>query len=263
MKIFLLLLLGALAGAGIVGIHRDSTRLRGRIAEARRQHELAAHLRGENQRTQKLVMRSANDAAGAAQAIHADLERARGEVAALEKHATERHAQLAAKSAADATALATNRDPKTGLTRLERFQNTGQATPAAAFQTLVWAAMKGDEAMLAQVGTISAAARTKAEALIAGLPEGGRAQWTPEKIAAMFFTGAFGEVTAAQIAQESPKDAGHVALGIRITNGDKEQIVTFQWQLGASGWQVVFDEKLLGAVQKKIANALGPPAPKK
>ena len=188
--------------------------------------------------------------------------RARAEIVEWEKRAAERTQQLAAKATAESAALEANRDPRTGLTRLEHFQNLGQSAPATAFQTLVWAAMKGDDATLAQVSMVSESARAKAEALIARLPESGRAQWTPEKLAAMFFTGAFGEVTAAQVLAENPKDQQHVALSVRLVGAGKETTIPLLTQLGANGWQVVFDEKMFGAVQKKIAKAEMPPAKK-
>ena len=261
-KIGLLVCVIAVGVMAVGGLHWDSVRLRARVAEARRQHDRLDRLRAENRRTQELVAQSQADQAGAAQSIHADVVVARRTVAELEKRAAEKHAQFAAKTATDAVALETNRDPRTGLTRLEHFQNSGQGAPASAFQTLVWAALKGDDAMLAQVSTISSPARTKAEALIARLPENTRAQWSPEKLAAMFFTGAFGEVTAAQVLAETPKDAGHVALSIRLAGGGKDATIPLLAQLGPSGWQVVFDDKLLGAVQKKIASAEGPPLKK-
>ncbi len=255
-------MLVAAGAVAVGGLHLDNARLRTRVADSHRQRERLERLREENRRAQEIVKRSQTDETGAARAVHDDVVRVRGEVAALEKRAAEQHARLTAKTAAEAETLANNRDPQKGLTRLEHFQNLGQGTPGAAWQTLVWGALKGDDAVLAQVITISAPALAKAEALIAGLPEGARAQWTPEKLAAMFFTGAFNEVTAAQVMTENTKDAQHVELRVRLKSGTKEPIIPFQWELGAKGWQVVFEEKFLGAVRKKIAGAEGP-SPKK
>jgi hypothetical protein len=262
-KIGLLVVFIAACAVAITGLYLDNARLRARIADSRRQHDRIEQLRAENRRAQALVTQSQTDEAGALQAIHRDVVRVRGEVVDLEKRAADKHALLARKTAAEAEALASNRDPSRGLTRLEHFQDVGQATPAAAFQTLVRAALNGDEAALARLSTISPGARTKAEALIARLPENSRAQWTPEKFAAMFFTGAFaGEVAAAQMLTETPKDPEHVALSVRINGAGKDATIPFLTQLGPTGWQVVFDEKLLGAVQKKIAQAEPPPEKK-
>ena len=116
--------------------------------------------------------------------------------------------------------------------------------------------------MLAQVSTLSPAARVKAEAFIAGLPDAGRAQWTPEKLAALFFTGVFTEVTAAQVLEGTEQDAQHATLNVLLKGDSKSPTIPLHWQLGPNGWQVVVDEKYLGVVHHKIANAEGPPAKK-
>ena len=254
LKIALAVLLLGAGGAAIVFLHLSNAQMRQRLASRQLLNQTVARLRAGIAESKETLARTQGDEVTAKAAIHADVLRARAEVAEWEKRAVERNQQLTMKAAAEAAALDANRDPQKGLTRLVHFQNLGQAAPSAAFQTLAWAALKGDDAMLAQVSTLSAAARAKAEALIAGLPESGRARWTPEKLSAMFFTGALGEVTAAQLLTEEVKDPQHVALNVRLTSGGKETAIPFLAQLGANGWQIVFDEKMLGVVQKRIAN---------
>ena len=260
LKIAIVVLVVGVSGAAIVFLHLSNAQLRQRLAALQLRNQTVTRLRSDNAELKDTLARAQGDEAVAREAIHADATRARAEIAEWEKRAAERSQQLAAKTTAESAALEANRDPQKGLTRLEHFHNLGQASPDNAFQTLGWAALKGDDATLAQVSIVSAAARAKAEALIAGLPESGRAQWTPEKLAAMFFTGALGEVTAAQVLAEDVKDPQHVALSVRLTGGGKETAIPLLAQLGANGWQIVFDERMLGAVQKKIANAEGPPA---
>lgn len=256
--------LALVAGAGaIVFLHLSNEQLRRRIADTQGRGRVAASLSKGNEALKSLLARSQGDAEAAGRAIHEELTQVRQEVVAAERAAENRRQQLAAKAETEAGDLAANRDPRRGLTRLEHFKNRGQATPAGAFETLVWAAMKGDDAALAQVSTISSQARARAEKLIAGLPENARGQWTPEKLSAMFFTGAFNEVSAAQVVTETTVDARHAALSIRLTGGAKDATVPLQWELGADGWRVVFDEKLLGAVQKRIANEGRAQVPKK
>lgn len=254
-KTALVVLAVGVSGAVIGILHLRNAQLRQRLVTSQQRDQTAARLRAEIAQSKETLARTQGDEGAVRAAIHADVMRTRDEVAAWEKRAAERNQQLTTKAAAAAVALEANRDPQKGLTRLEYFQNLGQAAPVSAFQTLVWAALKGDDATLAQVSTLSAAARTKSETLIAGLPESGRAQWTPEKLAAMFFTGALGEVTAAHVLAEEVKDPQHVALNVRLTGSGKETAIPFVAQLGMNGWQIVFDEKMLGAVQKRIANA--------
>jgi len=56
----------------------------------------------------------------------------------------------------------------------------GQAMPTAATTTLVWAALKDDEAMIARLCTMSEKARAQAQALTARLPEDAQVRWTHE-----------------------------------------------------------------------------------
>lgn len=262
LKIVLIVLALGTSGAVIAFLHLSNAQMRQRIAAQQQRNQMVTRLRVGIAESKDTLARTQGDEGAAREAIHAEVIRARTEIAEWEERAAEKNAQLRAKTSADTAALETNRDPRTGLTRLEYFQNLGQATPGAAFQTLVWAAMKGDDATLGQVSMVSGPARAKAEEMIARLPESGRAQWTPEKFAALFFTGFFNEVTAAQVLAETPKDPEHLALNVRVTGGGKEVSIPLLTQLGPNGWQVVYEEKFLGAVQKKIANAEGPP-PKK
>ena len=67
-------------------------------------------------------------------------------------------------------------------------------------------------------------------------------------------------VVPGTVLAEEVKDPQHVALSVRLTGSGKETAIPLLVQLGANGWQIVFDEKMLGAVQKRIANAERPPA---
>lgn len=59
----------------------------------------------------------------------------------------------------------------------EYYRNEGNATPHAALQTFAWACDRGDVETVARLLFIEPAARPKAEAFWAGLPESVRAQW--------------------------------------------------------------------------------------
>jgi hypothetical protein len=121
--------------------------------------------------------------------------------------------------------------------RLEHFQNKGQATPAAAFQTFVWAAMKGEDATLAGMIALDHAAREKGTAVVAALPEETRTKYpTPEKLAALFFAAALTGQPSAQVLDVSFPDAQHATVQVRGLT-DKTQKIPMQ--LGPQGWQIV------------------------
>lgn len=254
LKIGLVVVVVAGLGAAAIFLHRQNDRVRSRVADLQRRPPPSDSLRQENVRLRALLAHAsaAGGAAEATDAVHAEVARARAEVAKLEKAAERRRRQREAQVAADEQALATNRDPNAGLTRLEQFQNVGQATPRAACQTLVWAATKGDAAVLADLFLLPETARAKAEELIAGLPEAARERWTPEKLAALYFTAVTTDMSAAQIADETFDGAQHATVMLRIPGVDEAKSKV-ALQLGAGGWQVIVPDIAIDVMRRKIA----------
>src|SRR5687767_12195451 len=171
-KIGLLVVAIVLALGSVAFLRLDNARLRQRIVDEQRRSERAGRLRDENTRTQQLLKVAAQGETAAAKAIRAESERVRAEVRQLEQRAREKRAAMRAQEAADVVSLATNRDPEKGLVRLENFQRAGRATPTAAFQTFVWATMKGEDELLAQMIAIDSGAKEKATEIVLALPAG-------------------------------------------------------------------------------------------
>ncbi len=260
LKFGTLVVLAAVAGIAIF-FHWQNTRLRERIARLPRRTESVNALRVQNERLRTFLSGTQSGGADAGQAMRKEMERMRGEVTKLEQHAELRHAQLAAQTANDAASLASNRDPQRGLVRLENFQNVGQATPNAACQTLVWAALKGDEVALEKLLYLSGTARAKAETILANLPQAAQADWTPEKLAALVFSGIITDVPAAEITGEETIDSQHATVSLRIP-GVATAKSRLNFQLGATGWQVVVTEEQIAAVQRRMAAAIATPPTK-
>jgi hypothetical protein len=251
LKTGLLIVFVAATGAASVFLHRQNERGRRRLADLRAGGRSTTALHEDNARLRALVQ-ATTAGHDATEAIHAAVEQARAEVAKLERMAAVRHAELAAEAASDQQALANNRDPNAGLTRLEYFQNVGRATPRAACQTLVWAALKGDEAALNELSVLSAVNRERAEELIATLPEAERTRWTPEKIAALYLSAVVTDVSAAEIGAEELTDAGHAWVTLRIPHVDEAKS-KLELRASAAGWQVVLPENAIDVMRRKIA----------
>lgn len=255
-----LIVLFLFAGAaGLVIVRADNARWRKRIADARRQSAQARLLREDNQRMQALVTRTGLDEGDGARAIHSDLVRARAEVSVLESRALEARSQLRGQEAKDAASMASNRDPEKGMTRLEYFQNVGQSTPSAAFQTFVWATLKGEDEKLAKMITFTEAERKKAESVVAALPEEARQKYpTPEKLAVLFLAVKLTEIPSAEVADVSFQDSQHATVDVR---GISEKTEKIQTQLGAQGWQIVVSAGIAERVGRLVSDGT-PPAKK-
>ncbi len=225
-----------MAGTAVVLLRVDNNRLRRRVADRHQQVEQAARLRDDNERVRQLLAQTQISDDAADRAIHDELIRVRLEAEGLERHARELHEQRRMQAVKDADDLANNHDPEKGLTRLENFQDVGQATPSTAFQTFVWASLKGEDGKLASMINISGEAREKLDAVIAGLPEDARARIsTPEKLAALFFAVALTGRPSAQVTDVSFQDPQNaVVLVAGLT--DRPQKIPLQ--LGVQGWQI-------------------------
>lgn len=243
--------LALVVGSGaLVLLHLDNRRLRLRLAESEKQQSRAATLHAENTRLQQLLTSDARGAGERATTVRAQLHDARAEIAALEKHAAARYAEKTEHAAREAAQLEHNRDPRLGPVRPEHFKNLGRATPTAAFQTLVWAGMAGDEAEIARLCSAPEKARAEAKALIAGLPEAARATWTPEKLAALWVSGAFTEMAALQIVGERFEDPNSAVVSFRIQGRDDVENVKLR--LSPTGWQVMLPSNAVAKLEKKL-----------
>lgn len=243
------------AGAGLALLHLENRRLEHRVAARAAEFGRAAALRRDNRELQAGVQTGPWPAAADMARQIAD---ARREVAVLEQHARELAAQQARQTAFDRDSLASNRDPRTGLTRLEFFQPAGRLTPAAAVQTAIWAAMKGDDRALMEATALRPDTRTKAEALVANLPAETRAQWTPEKLAALWMSSVINDVSALQITDETYEDPRHAMVNLRIANHDQPEHVNLR--LTSSGWKIILPGKEIDELSRRVS-AVASPSP--
>jgi hypothetical protein len=258
LKISLVVLL---LGTGLlvaVLLRLDNNRLRKNLAAAGQRQQQVAQLRTENERTRALLAKTDTTDAESARAVEADLQRLRGEVAALEKSAQARAGTAQAQAQGDALALEQNRDPEAGLVRLEHFRDAGQATPAAAFQTFVWAAMRGEEAKQAGMVAFAGAGRAAVEVIVAALPEADRAKYsTPEKLIALFFADAFTQMQAAHVTSVTLSDPQHAMLTVRGLTPREQKIPL---QLGPGGWQIAVPENMGRGLENWVRRKTGEPA---
>lgn len=256
-KITLLLIALAGFGAAIALFHLDNARLRRQLAAARVTNTRTSRQQEDNRRLEAFIAQARSDRTTADQAIDAELARLRADVASAERNAQQAHAAAAALRLRDAQALATNRDPRQGLTRLEYFTDVGQATPEGAFQSFVWAATQGKDDRLVGLIHIDAGAREKADALMAALSEADRVKFpTAERVAALLVADAMTMRTAAQIIDVTMPDSDHAVVEVRGLS-DRSQKISFE--RSASGWQLSVNSRMVARltawVQSKAASS--------
>ena len=248
---YILVALALLVGAaGLTLLHLENRRLQRRVAAGSARAAEAARLREDNARLERLLTSQGQGAEASRALVRRDTERLRAEIAALERNAEQQRAARDATTMRDEATIAANRDPRQGVARLEHFQNRGQTTPSAAFETLVWAALKGDDTTLASVTALNSATKAKAEAFLAQLPAEQRAPWTPEKLGRLWFTGLFTEVSALQIIGENRSDADESVLRLRFPGRDDEEKLAVR--LTPDGWKVLVPGAAVEHLKKKL-----------
>jgi hypothetical protein len=247
----LLLGIGALVAAGaLLVLHLDNQRLRQRLVQHHAQHQQAFALHQENLRLQTALEAGGRDTKQAAGAVEAELKNLRDQITQLETKAVGEHAERLDREAHENQELATNRDPTRGFVRPEYFKERGQSTPTAAFETLVWAAMNGDENVVQKVTVLKPITRAQAEALIARLPQEIRSQWSAEKLAALWAAGALMEAPALQLTGEHTKDFANSSITFRLLGATKDEHVRLKRT--PEGWKVVLPDSFVEKVEKKI-----------
>lgn len=145
----------------------------------------------------------------------------------------------------DAAGSAPVSSPPVRVQRMaEYYRNEGNATPLATLQTFAWACDRGDTGTVRRMLFIEEAARPKAEAFMAGLPENVRAQWkTVDEMAAAILTESimarpFPRADVLETA--TPEEVAPGRIKLRLPNVPKDGT---EYQQTAEGWKYVLTEK--------------------
>ncbi|HEY4245615.1 MAG TPA: hypothetical protein VGM64_02100 [Lacunisphaera sp.] len=204
----------------------------------------------------------------------------------LKKLAADRHAMSALlveleamKRRADSTArLATPRPiEKPVQPAMERgpvpaslWKNAGQTTPAAAFETLLWASAGGDLDSLARVLDLDSVTRVEATEVLDRLPSAMRQEiGTPERLVALM-TAKDAPMGSAEILsayeEGGTKDASHAPILTRLnarvvdTEGNaKELLLNLRANTGT--WRLVVPDAAIEKYAALLQNPVTPPPP--
>lgn len=216
-------------------------RLRAELATTR---ELAA----ENQALAGKLPTS--DQLAALRADHTAVQQMRSELARLRAQA--------AKSRSTPTVIDYPPGMPPAIVLSSDWTYAGRATPAAAIETLLWAAMGGDLDALAQTLVLDDAAKAKANALLNSLPASSRSEYaTPERFVALF-TAKDLPNGAMQLVSETKQPSGEVMMRVRLfqPDGSTRSTTVLARQTGGE-WRLAVP---LSAIDKYAAVLQGPSA---
>lgn len=153
------------------------------------------------------------------------------------------------------------------MAKAEEWTNAGHATPAAAFETLLWAAAGGDLEVLARSLAIAAGDRAQVEAVWREVSAATRAEFgTPERLFAAL-TAKDVPIGSAQVFHQAvlkpgewgaPAGTERAVVAARITDAEKKgKTIAFQLERADDGWRVL----LPGAAIRQYRDALRGAAP--
>jgi hypothetical protein len=239
----------AVLAVTIVQIEADKSRLRRQLAPLSQSAANLDRLRADSARNRALLAQFKTSSDAGTKAIRAELIAARAELGALETKAAGSRADASATPSIEA-----NRDPTKAMTKLDYLSNAGRATPEAAFQTLIWAALKGREPEMAACVSLDSAARAKAEGLLAGLSAEARAKYgTPEQLVGLVFSHGVLESTAFQFATSSVADGDRATLAVRVRAATgRENEMKIPMVRAVDGWSMAVGEKQIDVIRRGL-----------
>jgi hypothetical protein len=189
-----------------------------------------------------------------AEVVRSEIEKTRQEIAQ-----SERLWQRLAKAPAatpHAQHFTENRDPEKGPVRIKDFRDVGQATPGAAFQTVIWALATENYSALVPLLRISPNGHEKLRAMVARMDAAGQKRFDPaEKIVGLLLARDFLDQDGYEIgAATEPDVTGQVKLSVlRVRSGNQnKQEKKLPLVRGPSGWQLPITDKLIDDIPRYL-----------
>jgi hypothetical protein len=250
------LTLGLLAaGFAILGVvllvqRQSATRLRAEVDDLRRQNRTLADLRAEHERL-------------SGQQIPADeLQRLRDDHEAIRRLHSEiddlKNRPIAPAPVAPASSVV--------LVPASAWKNAGRATPASAFESVLWAATHGEvDALIGMLDFRAGGADRKLEELFTGLPAEVRAQYdSPQKLFATLLAAQISPGVAAMgvVPQEGigTKDATIIKVQLEDPQG-RQKDTTYGFVRYPDGWRFVVPSLMVASYAQLLPGATAAPAP--
>jgi len=251
-KLTLVLLAAGLAILGVVLLvqRQTATRLHAEADDLRQRNQILANLRAEHgflteqQIPVEELERLRDD--------HEAIRRLRSEIDGLKNR------PLAPAPVAPADTLS--------LVPASAWKNAGRATPAAAFESILWAATHGDvEALIGMLDFRASGADRKLEELFAGLPTEVRAQYgSPEKLFATLLAAQIPPAVAAMgvVPQEDPGARNATKINVRLEGPEgRQKDMTYGFVRYPDGWRFAVLSVMVASYAHLLPGATAAPAP--
>lgn len=195
-------------------------------------------------------------AAQAPAALGAELAKLREEIAAMRK-GTDALGKFAAMAQAAQSLKALEKAGDAAANQMvpvNQWKNAGKASPEAASETALWAAVGGDVDLLAGSLAFTESSRAKADAWFAGLSEGVKQQYgSPEKVIALMIARDAAALTGMQVLARKEVTADDVGLRIRLEADGRSKDDTFLMHRAADGWKMMLPDQAVESFARKLS----------
>jgi hypothetical protein len=228
---FVLLVLGAALAGSLAWQRRETLDLREAVARERDRVAERDRLTAENRRLASIQPSDAEMEALVNRLTQ--VEQLKAQLATLRIRE-----EAAAKSAQSTATRRTTPSLAAASMPVDRWQNVGQATAEAAFETALWAAAHGDLDALTNVLAFDAAARAEAAALFAKLPPAAQVEMvTPERMVAVLTAMDVPLGRAMIVRQEAGQEETSVTARLTDPAG-RGTTATFSMKADGDRWQL-------------------------
>jgi hypothetical protein len=236
----LMFALAVVAGAALLLQRQAAAQLRDEIALLRDENRELGRLRAEHQRLVAAQPTAAQ--LDAIRADHAAVVRLRSEIEAL-------------KARTDETARAVEQ-ATLPLIAASQWKNAGRATPAAAVETMLWAASRRDLDTMASMIGFDAQLRPSVDQFFAAIPESVRAQHgTVERLVAQSLMKNL-PLVAMRITAEGQSGAA-ASLTVRLQSQDgSTKDLWVSMQRGDAGWWLAVPARTVQTIANEIGSQM-------
>ena len=242
--------------AGIALQQQDNSRLRREIGALRDEVRAAASREARVDAPRPAALADAPNRSRPADQQD-ELAKLREEIVALRKstQSISEFAQMAQAASAMKSLATADTAVATKLTLAEALKNAGRATPEAATETVLWAAVGGDVESLANSFVFTPTAREKADAWFAGLAEGTRKQYgSPEKIIALMIAKDAAGLSGMQVLGQKEIAPDNVGVRVRFGSVDgKTKDDSLLMRRVGDGWRMVMPDTAVEKFARQLS----------
>lgn len=168
-------------------------------------------------------------------------------------HVSDQVRDVAAEARVAPVVAAMNRDDHPRMVKVEDLRNCGRATPADAFQTLIWAAFTGHDDEVAATIVLAEGDREIVKAWRAALPDEAQSHYPViEKLPGIFLSAELlRRATAVQIGDAIESAPGETQVSVRIIQVDGTDFyLDAKMKYGNRGWGWEIPSKLISKWRK-------------